>query len=131
MDGTEPANLADSKDATSKISVKNVPFECTAKELRELFGTFGQVCMCLSMFVCISVCVRGVSECVCVAVDQYARKYLCCLFILVLCAHAHAYASIQIKRVRLPRKFDGGHRGFAFIDFVTKQEAKNAMDALR
>lgn len=37
----------------------------------------------------------------------------------------------QIKRARLPRKFDGGHRGFAFIDFVTKQEAKNAFDSLQ
>ena len=37
----------------------------------------------------------------------------------------------QIKRARLPRKFDGGHRGFAFIDFVTKQEAKNAFESLQ
>jgi len=62
---------------TSKIIVKNVPFEATSKELKELFSTYGQV-----------------------------------------------------KRCRLPKKFDGKHRGFAFVDFVTKQEAKNAMDAL-
>jgi multiple RNA-binding domain-containing protein 1 len=32
--------------------------------------------------------------------------------------------------VRLPKKFDGSHRGFAFIDFISKQEAKNAIEAL-
>lgn len=37
----------------------------------------------------------------------------------------------QLKSVRIPHKFDGTHRGFAFIDFVSKPEAKNAMDALR
>lgn len=31
---------------------------------------------------------------------------------------------------RLPKKFDGNHRGFAFIEFVTKQEAANAMDGV-
>lgn len=43
-------------------------FQATAKELRELFSSFG-----------------------------------------------------QLKRVRLPKKFDGGHRGFAFVDFLTSQ----------
>lgn len=27
----------------------------------------------------------------------------------------------QLKRVRLPKKFDGGHRGFAFVDFLSSQ----------
>lgn len=27
----------------------------------------------------------------------------------------------QLKRLRLPKKFDGGHRGFAFVDFLTAQ----------
>ena len=36
----------------------------------------------------------------------------------------------QLKSVRIPRKFDGTHRGFAFVDFLTKNEAKNAMEAL-
>ncbi|GLT73751.1 hypothetical protein SLA2020_455880 [Shorea laevis] len=35
----------------------------------------------------------------------------------------------QIKSVRLPMKF-GNHRGFAFVEFVTKQEAQNALKAL-
>ncbi|CAM8967825.1 unnamed protein product [Rhodiola kirilowii] len=34
-----------------------------------------------------------------------------------------------IKRLRLPRKFEN-HRGFAFIEFLTKQEAQNALQAL-
>ena len=36
----------------------------------------------------------------------------------------------QIKSLRLPKKFDGSHRGFAFIDFLTRQEADNAFEAL-
>ena len=35
----------------------------------------------------------------------------------------------QIKSLRLPMKF-GSHRGFAFVEFVTKQEAQNALQAL-
>ena len=36
----------------------------------------------------------------------------------------------QLKKVRLPKKFDGGHRGFAFIEFLTSQEAQSAMHTL-
>eukprot|EP00040_Diaphanoeca_grandis_P044144 m.11430 g.11430 ORF g.11430 m.11430 type:complete len:941 (-) comp8809_c0_seq1:378-3200(-) len=36
----------------------------------------------------------------------------------------------QIKSVRLPKKFDGNHRGFAFVDFLTKKEAMSAFEAL-
>lgn len=36
----------------------------------------------------------------------------------------------EIKSCRLPRKFDGTPRGFAFVDFATKQEAQNAMEAV-
>ncbi|KAK4380217.1 hypothetical protein RND71_002079 [Anisodus tanguticus] len=35
----------------------------------------------------------------------------------------------KIKSLRLPMRF-GNHRGFAFVEFVTKQEAKNAIEAL-
>ncbi|XP_057438788.1 uncharacterized protein LOC130730728 [Lotus japonicus] len=35
----------------------------------------------------------------------------------------------QIKSLRLPMKF-GSHRGFAFIEYVTQQEAQNALTAL-
>ena len=36
----------------------------------------------------------------------------------------------QLKKVRLPKKFDGTHRGFAFCEFVTSKEAQNAMTTL-
>lgn len=36
----------------------------------------------------------------------------------------------QVKSLRLPKKFDGSHRGFGFVDFLTKQEAKNAFETL-
>ncbi|CAG9460741.1 unnamed protein product [Pedinophyceae sp. YPF-701] len=35
-----------------------------------------------------------------------------------------------VKDLRLPRKFDGGHRGFAFVEFSTKQEATAALQSL-
>lgn len=38
----------------------------------------------------------------------------------------------SIQRIRLPKKFGQlGHRGFAFIDFVTKNEAKNALENVK
>ena len=36
----------------------------------------------------------------------------------------------QLKKVRLPKKFDGSHRGFAFVEFLTGKEALSAMTAL-
>ena len=33
--------------------------------------------------------------------------------------------------MRLPKKFDGSHRGFAFVEFVSKQEATKALNALQ
>ena len=66
------------KDLTNtKLVVRNVPFEATEKEVRELFKSFA-----------------------------------------------------QLKRVRLPRRYDGRHRGFGFVDFLTHQEALNAKTAL-
>lgn len=61
----------------SKIIVRNVAFEATTSEIRELFSAFG-----------------------------------------------------QLKRVRMPKKFDGSHRGFAFVEFLTEQEAQTAFSAL-
>ncbi|KAK6916042.1 RNA recognition motif domain [Dillenia turbinata] len=74
----EEKNLSKSgKDRSStKLIVRNVAFEATAKDLRQLFSPFG-----------------------------------------------------QIKSLRLPKKF-GNHRGFAFIEYVTKQEAQGALEAL-
>lgn len=37
----------------------------------------------------------------------------------------------QLKKLRLPKKMDrSSHRGFAFVEFLTKQEAKNAYQSL-
>ncbi len=36
----------------------------------------------------------------------------------------------QLKKCRLPKKFDGGHRGFAFVEFTGAKEALNAMKSL-
>ncbi|NXF08254.1 RBM19 protein, partial [Smithornis capensis] len=67
------------KQKTSKILVRNIPFQATVREIRELFSTFG-----------------------------------------------------ELKTVRLPKKMagTGSHRGFGFVDFVTKQDAKKAFNAL-
>ncbi|RWR88657.1 RNA recognition motif domain-containing protein [Cinnamomum micranthum f. kanehirae] len=62
--------------STTKLIVRNVAFQATKKDLRQLFSSFG-----------------------------------------------------QIKSLRLPMKF-GNHRGFAFVEYVTKQEAQNALQAL-
>jgi multiple RNA-binding domain-containing protein 1 len=36
----------------------------------------------------------------------------------------------HLKTVRLPKKYDGSHRGFAFVEFTGYKEAQNAMKAL-
>ena len=62
---------------SSKLVVRNVPFEATKKEVEDIFSTFG-----------------------------------------------------QLKSVRLPKKVTGSHRGFAFVEFLTENEAKKAFDKL-
>ncbi|RIA86197.1 hypothetical protein C1645_344933 [Glomus cerebriforme] len=68
----------DDNQESTKIIVKNLAFETTKKELKELFSSYG-----------------------------------------------------QIKALRLPKKFDGTSRGFAFIEFLTKRDARNVMENLR
>ncbi|KAL6499990.1 hypothetical protein OROGR_027900 [Orobanche gracilis] len=70
-----PKSVEKDKSST-KLLVKNLAFEATAKELRQLFASFG-----------------------------------------------------QIKSLRLPKKFRS-RGGFAFIEYVTQQEAQNALTAL-
>ncbi|KAJ1626966.1 hypothetical protein T492DRAFT_877496 [Pavlovales sp. CCMP2436] len=36
----------------------------------------------------------------------------------------------EVSSVRMPKKFDGKHRGFAFIEYLSNQDAAKAMDAL-
>lgn len=59
------------KQKSSKIMIRNIPFEAKAKEIEELFRVFG-----------------------------------------------------ELKYVRLPRRVDGTHRGFGFVDFVTISDAE-------
>ena len=66
---------------SAKILVRNIPFEASKREVRELFQTFG-----------------------------------------------------ELKTVRLPKKFSssqGEHRGFGFVEFMTKDGAKRAFDSLK
>lgn len=62
----------------TKMLVKNLAFEATANELKDLFSTYGHV-----------------------------------------------------KNVRLPKKYTGGHRGFAFVEFVSAEEAAAAFETLK
>lgn len=64
---------------STKILVRNIPFEATQQEVEKLFRTFG-----------------------------------------------------EIKTIRLPKKAIGKekHRGFGFVDFVTRSDAKRAFEAL-
>lgn len=74
----DKANTMDEEDPeATKLIVRNVPFEATERELKDLFRSFA-----------------------------------------------------QLKRLRLPKKFDGQHRGFAFADFLTHAEAKRALTSL-
>jgi multiple RNA-binding domain-containing protein 1 len=71
-----PSSKTGGKNST-KLVVRNVPFQASRQELLKLFGSFG-----------------------------------------------------QLRKVRLPKKFDGTHRGFAFVEFLTSKEALAAMNAL-
>lgn len=65
---------------STKIMVRNIPFQANINEIRDLFKTFG-----------------------------------------------------EIKAIRLPKKLTPGseqHRGFGFVDFTNKIEAKSAFEAL-
>eukprot|EP01128_Nolandella_sp_AFSM9_P005639 TRINITY_DN2763_c0_g1_i2.p1 TRINITY_DN2763_c0_g1~~TRINITY_DN2763_c0_g1_i2.p1 ORF type:complete len:823 (+),score=242.47 TRINITY_DN2763_c0_g1_i2:26-2470(+) len=69
--------LARGKQST-KLMIRNVPFQANKQEIRELFSSFG-----------------------------------------------------ELKSVRLPFKQGGrGHRGFAFVEFLTKEEAAKSLEAL-
>ena len=95
---------------TCTILVKNVAFEATKAEIRELFAY---------AFLCV-ICVCVVSRDTCVR---------CGLMLAMLVAHNRTFG--QLKSVRVPKKMDGRARGFAFVDFITKQEAKNAFQSLQ
>ena len=75
----EEAELENEDVQSEKLLVKNLAFECTPDEVRELFQPFG-----------------------------------------------------HIKKVRLPKKVNSqNHRGFGFVEFATKEEAKLAFKELK
>ncbi|KAG5438593.1 hypothetical protein PCANB_002699 [Pneumocystis canis] len=61
-----------------KIIIKNLPFETTKKDIRQLFGSYG-----------------------------------------------------ELKSVRVPKKIDNSIRGFAFVEYATSRDAKNAFNILK
>lgn len=65
------------KQGSTKLLVRNVPFQANVREIEEIFKTFG-----------------------------------------------------ILKSVRLPKKVTGSHRGFAFVEFQTKSDAKKAFESL-
>ncbi|KAJ2854237.1 Multiple RNA-binding domain-containing protein 1 [Coemansia erecta] len=73
-----PADADGKKPKSTKLVIKNIPFEATRKDIRDLVSAFGQT-----------------------------------------------------KSVRLPKKFTGGHRGFAFVEFLTPQEAQHVLDTMK
>lgn len=100
---------ADSKDkassTTTKLLVKNVPFEATRTELRELFG-----CVLPS-----SSPLPKSADAVC-SLSSFPSHF------------RSAYG--QLKSVRLPRKMDNKTRGFAFLEFGSRRDAEAAFTAL-
>ncbi len=71
------SNNSQNNKKSTKLIVRNVAFQATQREIRDLFSTFGAV-----------------------------------------------------KRVRIPKRIGGVHRGFAFVDFSSAQEASTAKQAL-
>ena len=79
MQPSEEANIENEDVQSEKLLVKNLAFEATPDEVRELFQPFG-----------------------------------------------------HIKKVRLPKKVNSNnHRGFCFVEFATKEEAKLAFRELK
>ncbi|KAG9133424.1 hypothetical protein Leryth_013248 [Lithospermum erythrorhizon] len=72
----QTAKKVENDKSSTKLIIRNIAFEATEKELRQVFSPFG-----------------------------------------------------QIKRLKLPMRF-GSHRGFAFVEYLTKQEAQNALQTL-
>lgn len=62
---------------SAKLIVRNLAFEATKRDVRQLFSAFG-----------------------------------------------------EIKTVRLPKRMDGSHRGFAFVEYASKTEARGAFEGL-
>lgn len=78
-DTSRMQNSKKSQKGSTKIMIKNIPFQAKLTEIRDLFKVFG-----------------------------------------------------EMKAVRLPKKIGSDqHRGFGFVDFLSKSDAKNAFEALQ
>jgi multiple RNA-binding domain-containing protein 1 len=121
-DGKVQKKVEKDKSST-KLHVKNVAFEATKKDLRQLFSPFGQVIIKNDNF-------STIASKYSLSQPKYEHlavyyKYL----IVFLSLMFDDLKTVQIKSLRLPMKF-GNHRGFAFVKYVTQQEAQNALTAL-
>lgn len=77
--GQQRKGVKNTDQKSSKILVRNIPFEANTREVKQLFSTFG-----------------------------------------------------NIKNIRLPKKINGQgeHRGFGFVEYVTKEDARSAFESL-
>lgn len=92
--------LKDVEVRGTKLLVRNVPFEASKKELRELFSYV----ITASPYRC-----RTISQ-------------------LIFSSSNRTFGTL--KSLRLPKKQNNEHRGFAFVDYLTKAETKNAYENL-
>lgn len=75
---SEPSLEGPQAARSNKLAVRNIPFQASKHELRELFKSFG-----------------------------------------------------ELKTLRLPKKLDGQHRGFGFVEYISKQDAGLAFESLK
>jgi RNA recognition motif-containing protein len=133
------AKAAAAKAAGTKLVVRNVAFEATRKDLMGLFGPFGHIksCRCegakkgqyLTMR-CRDICSCCDSKCTAAGQCAYVLMAHCVLRVGPAWQTARSLHCCISGPCRLPKKFDGNHRGFAFLEFTTKQEAQNALEGV-
>lgn len=90
-----------SYEESTKILVRNIPFQASIQEVIELFK-YVDFAMCCSI------------------------KYRNYMFLLIFRTFG------ELKGLRMPKKMvgTGTHRGFAFVEYNSKIEAKAAMDSM-
>ena len=125
------ADSAAEVEQSTKLIVRNVPFEATRKELFDVFRYFqpfnracwwggGALFFFFILFFFLHCFTHNVPvySFPCPSPDSFLLQCICSPF-------------GQLKSVRLPEKPGGQHRGFAFVEFLTKEEAKKAFDSLK
>ncbi|GFZ43298.1 Multiple RNA-binding domain-containing protein 1 [Saitozyma sp. JCM 24511] len=128
------------KNKGTKVLVKNLPFEATKKDVRELFRWVDASGAAFLSFQCPTVLYLTVPTPRLIASNPHFP--LCPVpSVCSYSARANTYPSGsaygQLKSLRLPKKAtlsstgSQGTRGFAFLEFTTHTEAQRAMDALK